>query len=90
VTALRCKECDVNWPVDFGKYRACPGCLKPTRWDETVDPLSASEALSRQKHAEFDRHCAERDEAEAAKLTANLDQELDQILASAIEQTESD
>ena len=56
--ARRCPACKTDWPTLNGKtpdFQVCPECEKSTQVVLDGDPISLREAVSRRKHADFDR-----------------------------------
>jgi hypothetical protein len=56
----RCEMGCETWPDDT-LYSICPNCEEPTRRFTRMSPLSAEEALSKKKHADFERWCEAND-----------------------------
>lgn len=62
MTAYRCPLCLINWP-HTSEFQPCPECNTPTETFTNSDPIDMKEALSRKRHADFGRYCAQRDAA---------------------------
>lgn len=54
--SFHCHVCDVSWPPDRDEYLPCPVCSGKT-WESNREPIDEHDALSRKRHAEFDRWC---------------------------------
>lgn len=66
--ALRCSMCGIDWPNN-DLYDICPVCQDEDGTDPCNDgnPLSAKEALSMKRHAEFERFYDEWDATRPAE-----------------------
>jgi hypothetical protein len=53
----RCAMGCETWPDDQ-QYALCPTCQERTRRCRNVQPLHPAEALSKKRHADFERWCA--------------------------------
>ena len=78
MSGLRCPQCLVNWPHSIKdgdqiiQFATCPECDSKT--DYTCgDPMDDDEALSRKRHADFEKYYVER----SAK---HIGDELDQLV----------
>lgn len=60
MNAYRCPMCLVNWP-HHSLYQPCPECGEQTSAIRDIEPIDADEALSRKRHADFERYCEDRD-----------------------------
>lgn len=73
MSAYRCSTCLTNWPPTT-EFQACPECDERTSFMGNADPIDPAEALSRKRHADFEKYYADR----SAK---QLNDELDHIQA---------
>ena len=72
MSAYRCSNCCVSWPPT-SEFQPCPECESKTDFIGNTDPMDAKEALSRKRHADFEKFYSER----SAKQVGD---ELDQLL----------
>ena len=55
VASLHCNRCELDWPVDYDNFTACPECEGRTWWMCAGAPMSAEKAISMKRHADFNR-----------------------------------
>lgn len=68
-SAYRCTNCSTNWPPT-GEFAVCPECGDNSSPMGQAVPIDVAVAVSRKRHAEFERFYAER---EAARMAAELE-----------------
>ena len=78
MSAYRCNPCSTNWPPS-SDYNPCPECEGKTDFFSNTDSIDADEALSRKKHADFERFWEERESKRQAAESKALADELDRI-----------
>lgn len=54
-SCLRCPDCCVSWPDMPRLFRTCPECGAVTDRISKARPIDVDDAMSRLKHARFDR-----------------------------------
>jgi hypothetical protein len=76
VSAYRCNPCSTNWPASVKvadvteTFNPCPECDGKTDFLSNATPIEDTEAISRKRHADFERWYADR---EAKRLAADLE-----------------
>ncbi len=74
MSAYRCSNCAVNWPPT-SEFQPCPQCESKTDMIGNTDPIDVSEALSRKRHADFERYYS-------ARSATHVGDELEQLIQS--------
>lgn len=68
-SAYRCTNCSTNWPPT-GEFAVCPECGDTCSPMGQASPIPVGEAVSRKRHAEFERFYVD---WEARRMAAELE-----------------
>ena len=71
MSTYRCPVCLVNWPPTR-EFTTCPECESKTDFITNDNPMDVKEALSRKRHADFEKFYAERSAKQAGDELEHL------------------
>jgi hypothetical protein len=74
MSTYRCNPCSTNWPPTT-EFQDCPECQARTAFGRNADPIDLSEALSRKRHADFNRFYEDREAKRLADEIERIEQQ---------------